>query len=124
MRWKKKSERKRERKKAREQGRKGAREQGRRESGEKRRGERRGERERRGEEREEMREEREERWFLRNQGIQTVTLSWTNLDNDVTESYLVGYSGLIGLTSRTQFVNCPRTSAQLPFVMKSTSSVC
>ena len=30
----------------------------------------------------------------------------------------------IVLTSRTQFVNCPLTSAQLPLVMKSTSSVC
>ena len=39
-------------------------------------------------------------------------------------SCLVGYSGWIVLTSRMQFVNCPLTSAQLPLVMKSTSSVC
>ena len=52
-----------------------------------------------------------------------VTLSWKNLDNDVTDCCLVGYSGWIVLTSRTQFVNCPLTSAQLPIVMKSTSSV-
>ena len=32
-----------------------------------------------------------------------MTLSWTNLDNDVTDSCLVGYSGWIVLTSRTQF---------------------
>ena len=45
----------------------------------------------------------------------TMTLSWTNLlDNDVTDSCLVGYSGRIVLTSRTQFVNCPPTSALLP----------
>ena len=50
--------------------------------------------------------------------------SWTNLDNDVTDSCLVGYSGGIVLTSKMQFVNCPLTSAQLPLVMKSTSSVC
>ena len=56
--------------------------------------------------------------------LTTMTLSWTNLDNDVTDSCLVGYSGWIVLTSRTQFVNCPLTSAQLPLVMKSTSSVC
>ena len=48
----------------------------------------------------------------------------TVLDNDVTDSCLVSYSGWIVLTSRTQFVNCPLTSAQLPPVMKSTSSVC
>ena len=48
----------------------------------------------------------------------------TVLDNDVTDSCLVGYSGWIVLTSRTQFVNCPLTSAQLPPVMKSTLSVC
>ena len=59
---------------------------------------------------------------LRN--LTTMTLSWTNLDNDVTDSCLVGCSGWIVLTSRTQFVNCPLTSAQLPLVMKSTSSVC
>ena len=40
----------------------------------------------------------------------TMTLTWTNLDNDVTESCLVGYSGWIVLTSRTQFVICPLTS--------------
>ena len=40
-----------------------------------------------------------------------MTLSWTNLDNDVTASCLVGYSGWIVLTSRMQFVNCPITSA-------------
>ena len=34
-----------------------------------------------------------------------MTLSWTNLDNDVTDSCLVGYSGWFVLTSRTQFVN-------------------
>ena len=44
-------------------------------------------------------------------------------DNDVTDSCLVGYSGWIVLTSRTQFVNCPLTSAQLPLVMKATPSV-
>ena len=48
----------------------------------------------------------------------------TILDNDVTDSCLIGYSGWIDLTSRTQFVNCPLTSAQLPLVMKSISSVC
>ena len=32
-----------------------------------------------------------------------MTLSWTNLDNDVTDSCLVGNSGWIVLTSRTQF---------------------
>ena len=53
--------------------------------------------------------------------LMTMTLSWTNLDNDVTDSCLVGW---IVLTSRTQFVSCPLTSAQLPLVMKSTSSVC
>ena len=41
-----------------------------------------------------------------------MTLSWTNQDNDVTDSCLVGYSGWIVLTSRTQFVSCPLTSAQ------------
>ena len=56
--------------------------------------------------------------------LTTMTLSWTNLDNDVTDSCLVVYSGWIVLTSRMQFVNCPLTSAQLPLVMKSTSSVC
>ena len=55
--------------------------------------------------------------------LTTMTLSWTNLDNDVTDSCLVGFSGWIVLTSRTQFVNCPLTSVQLPLVMKSTSSV-
>ena len=49
---------------------------------------------------------------------------WTNLDNDVTDSCLVGYTGWIVLTSRTQFVCCPLASALLPLVMKSTSSVC
>ena len=49
--------------------------------------------------------------------LMTMTLSWTNLDNDVTDSCLVGYSGWIVLTSRTQFVNCPLTPAQLPLVM-------
>ena len=34
-----------------------------------------------------------------------------------------GYTGWI-LISRMQFVNCPLTSAQLPLVMKSTSSIC
>ena len=58
------------------------------------------------------------------ENLTTITLSWTNLDNDVTDSCLVGYSGWIVLPSRTQFVNCPLTSAQLPDVMKSTSSVC
>ena len=43
-----------------------------------------------------------------------MTLSWTNLDNDVTDSCLVGCPGWIVLKSRTQFVNCPLTSAQLP----------
>ena len=47
--------------------------------------------------------------FSRNQT--TKTLSWTNLDNDVTDSCLGGYPGWIVLTSRTQFVNCPLTSA-------------
>ena len=60
--------------------------------------------------------------------IQTMTLSWTNLDNAVTDICLVGYSGWMILTlkkkKKTQFVNCPLTSAQLPLVMKSTSSVC
>ena len=55
--------------------------------------------------------------------LTTMTLAWTNLDNDVTDSCLVVYSGWIVLTSRMQFVNCPLTSAQLPLVMKSTSSV-
>ena len=41
-----------------------------------------------------------------------MTLSWTNQDNDVTDSCLVGYSGWIALTLRTQFVSCPPTSAQ------------
>ena len=50
--------------------------------------------------------------------MMTMTLSWTNLDNDVTDSCLVGYNGWIVLTSRTQFVKCPLTSAQLPLVMK------
>ena len=36
-----------------------------------------------------------------------MTLSWTNLDNDVADSCLVGYSVWIVLTSRTQFFNCP-----------------
>ena len=54
----------------------------------------------------------------------TMTLSWTNLDNDVTDTCLVGYSGWIVLASKTQFVNCPLTSTQLPLAMKSTSSVC
>ena len=36
-----------------------------------------------------------------------MTLSWTNLDSDVTDSCLGGNSGWIVLTSRTQFVNCP-----------------
>ena len=44
----------------------------------------------------------------------TMTLSWTSLDYDVTDSCLVGYSGWIVLTSKTQFVSCPLTSAQLP----------
>ena len=44
--------------------------------------------------------------------------------NDVSDSCLVGYSGWIVQTSRTQFVNCLLTSAQLPLVMKYTSSVC
>ena len=56
--------------------------------------------------------------------LMTMTPFWTNLDNDVTDSCLVGYSGWIVLRSRTQFVNCPLTSAQQPFVMKSTSNVC
>ena len=56
--------------------------------------------------------------------LTTMTLSWTNLDNDVIDSCLAGYSGWIVLTPRMQFVNCPLTSAQLPLVMKSTSSVC
>ena len=42
--------------------------------------------------------------------LTTMTLSWTNLDNDVNDSCLVGYSGWIVLTSRMQFVNCPLTS--------------
>ena len=46
---------------------------------------------------------------------------WTTTSQTVC---LVGYSGWIVLTSRMQFVNCPLTSAQLPLVMKSTSSVC
>ena len=37
---------------------------------------------------------------------------------------LLGYCGWILLTSRTQFVNCPLMSAQLPLVVESTSSVC
>ena len=53
-----------------------------------------------------------------------MTLSWAKLDNDVTDSCLEGFSVWIVLTSRMQFVNCPLTSAQLPLVMKSTSSVC
>ena len=51
----------------------------------------------------------------------TVTLSWTNLDNAVTESCLVGYSGYSGwivLTSKKQCVNCPLTSAQLPLAIE------
>ena len=47
-----------------------------------------------------------------------MTISWTNLDTDVTDSGLLDYSGRIVLTSRTQFVYCPLTSAQLPFVME------
>ena len=35
-----------------------------------------------------------------------MTLSWTNPDNDVTDSCLVGYSGWIVLASKMQFVNC------------------
>ena len=46
--------------------------------------------------------------------LMPMTLSWTNLDNAVTDSCLVSYSGWIVLTSRTQFANCPLTSAQLP----------
>ena len=34
----------------------------------------------------------------------------TNLDNDVTDSCLVGYSGWIVLTSKKQFVNCQLSS--------------
>ena len=48
----------------------------------------------------------------------------TNLDNDATDSCMVSYSGWIVMASRKQFVKCPLTSAQLPLVMKSTSSVC
>ena len=56
--------------------------------------------------------------------LTTVTLSWTNLDNDVTDSCWVGYFGWIVLTSRTRYVNCQLMSEQLPLVTKSTSSVC
>ena len=37
----------------------------------------------------------------------TMTLSWTNLDNDVTDSCLLGHSGWIVLTSKTQFCQVP-----------------
>ena len=49
---------------------------------------------------------------------------WTTLENAVTDSCLGDHSGWIVLTSKTQSVNCPLTSAQLPLVTKSTSSVC
>ena len=40
---------------------------------------------------------------LISRNLTTMTLSWTNLDNDVTDSCLVVYSGWIVLTSRMQF---------------------
>ena len=61
------------------------------------------------------------------------TLSFEKLDDNDTildESGQRRHRQLLGrllwlvLTSRTQFVNCPLTSAQLPLVTKSTSSVC
>ena len=61
-------------------------------------------------------------WFWRTRGSKTLSLekpddtdlSWTNLDKDVPDSCLVGYSGWIVLTSSTQFVICSPMSAQLP----------
>ena len=41
-----------------------------------------------------------------------------SLDNVVTDRYLVGYSGWIVRTSKTQSVNCLQMSALLPLVMR------
>ena len=49
---------------------------------------------------------------------------WMILVNVVTDSCLVGYSGWIVQTLKTQFVNCQRMLVQLQLLMRSTSSVC